>query len=60
MKDTSNQVSGSRTEPILGNQTGSTPVQSLNDSKKCQREIQRQEMNETANDNGNDINSLPK
>ena len=60
MKDTSTQVSGSRTEPILGNQTGSTPVENLKDSKKRQREIQRQEMIETANDNGNDIISLPK
>ena len=37
---TSPQVSGSSTEPFLGNKPGSTPVQSLNDSKKPQSEIQ--------------------
>ena len=41
-------------EPFLGNQTVSTPVQSLNDSKERQSEIQRHEMNMTANDNGYD------
>ena len=45
MKETSSQVSGSSTEPHLGNQTGSTPVRSLNDSKQPQSEIQRHEMN---------------
>ena len=58
MKETSTQVSGSSTEPLLGNQTGSTPVQSLNDSKKRQSKIQRHEMNITANDKGDD-NSPP-
>ena len=60
MKETSPQVSGSSTEPVLRNQTGSTPVQSLNDSKKPQSEIQRNEMNITANDNGDDKISPPK
>ena len=60
MNETSSQVSGSSTEPLPGNQTGSTPVQSLNDSKERQFEIQRHEMNITANDNGDDIFSLPK
>ena len=54
------QVSGSSTEPFLGNQTVSMPVQSLNDTKKPQSEIQRHEMNKTANDNGDDNFSLPK
>ena len=54
MKETSPQVSGASKKPFLGNQTGSTPVQRLNDSKKCQSEIQRPEMNMTANENGDD------
>ena len=41
MKETSSQVSGSSTEPHLGNPTGNTPAQSLNDSKKPKSEIQR-------------------
>ena len=60
MKETSSQVSGSSMEPLLENQTGSTPVQSLNDSKKSQSEIQRHEMNITANDNGDDNIFPPK
>ena len=60
MKETSPQVSGSRTELFLGNQSGSTPVQSLNDSKKRLYEIQRHEMNMTANDNGYKNISPPK
>ena len=54
MKETSSQVSGSSTQPHLGNQTGSTPVQSLNDSKKPQSKIKRNEMNIIANDNDDD------
>ena len=38
MKDISPQVSGSSTESLLGNQTDSTPVQSLNESKTRQSE----------------------
>ena len=60
MKETSTHVSGSSTEQFLGNQTGSTPVLSLNDSKKRQSEIQRPEMNNTANGYGDDNISLPK
>ena len=54
MKEISSQVSGSSTEPHLGNPTGSTPVQKFNDSKKPKPEIQRHEMNIKANDNGDD------
>ena len=53
-KETSSQVSGSSTEPLLGNHTESTPIQSLDDSNQNQSEIQRHEMNITANDNGNE------
>ena len=60
MKETSSQVSGSSTEPILGNQTGNTPVRSLKVSKKLQYEIQQHAMKITANDNGDDNNSPPK
>ena len=60
LEETSSQVSGSRMEPFLGSQTGSRPVQSLNDSKKRQCEIQGHEKNMTANDNGDDNISLPK
>ena len=59
-KETSSQVSVSSTEPIIGNQTRNTLVQSLNDSKKPQPGIQRNEMNKTANDIGDDISSPPK
>ena len=54
MKETSSQVSGSGTETLPGNQPGNTPGQSLNDSKEPQCEIQRHEMNITANDIGDD------
>ena len=54
LKETSPHLSGSTTETFLRNQTGNTPVQSLNDSKKPQSEVQRHEMNMTANDNGDD------
>ena len=60
MRETSSQLSGSSTESLLVNQTGSTPVQNLNDSKERQSEIQRQEMKMTANDNGDDNISPPK
>ena len=60
MKETSSQVPGTNTEPHPGNQTGSTPVQSLNNSKKPQSEIQLHEMRIIANDNGDDKISLSK
>ena len=60
MKETSSQVSGSSTEPHLGNPTGSRPVQNLNDSKKPKSEIQRHEMNIIANDNADANISPPK
>ena len=60
LKETSPQVSGSSTEPLLGNQNWSMPVQSLKNSKICQFEIQRHETNMTANDNGDGTISLPK
>ena len=60
MKETSSQVSGSNTEPLPESQTGSTLVQSLNDSKNPQFEIQRHEMDMTADDHGDDNISLPK
>ena len=43
MKETLPQVSVSSTEPLLGNQTRSPLVTSLNDSKKPNSEIQRYE-----------------
>ena len=61
MRETSPQVSqGSSTEPFLGTQTGSTLVQSPNDSKNRQSEIQRHDLNITVNDNGVDNISPPK
>ena len=60
MKETSLQVSEPSTEPVLGNQTGRTPLQSLNDSKKRQSEIQRHEMNMTVKDYGDDNIPTPK
>ena len=60
MNETSPLVSGSSTEPFLKNQTGSTPVQSLNDPKKRQSETQRHEVNMISNDNGDDNISPPK
>ena len=54
MKEGSPQVAGSSTEPLLENQTGSTPVECFKDSKKRQPEIQRNETNVTANDTGDD------
>ena len=59
MKETSSQVSGSSTEPLLGDQTGNTSVQCLNDSKNQQHEIQRNEIDLTTYDNGDDNISHP-
>ena len=56
---TSSQVSVSSTEPLPGNQTGGAAVQSLNDSKKPQPGIQRNEIDMTTYDNGDDNVSPP-
>ena len=61
MKEISSQVSGSSTEPLLGNQTGSTSVHCPNDSKKQQHENRRNEIDMTTYDNGVDnIDPPPK
>ena len=52
IKETSSQVSVSSTEPLLGNQTRSTLVTSLNDSKKNNSQIQRDEIDMITCDNG--------
>ena len=54
------QVSGSDMESLLGNQTRTTPVPCPNDSKKQQPEIQRNEIDMTAYDSGEDNTSPPK
>ena len=59
MKETSPQVSGSSTKPLLGDQTENTSVQCPNDSKKQQQEIQRIESDITTHDNGDDNISPP-
>ena len=53
------QVSVSSTEPLLGNQTRSALVPSLNDSTKPSSEIQRNEINMTTCDSGDDNISPP-
>ena len=60
MKETWSEVSGSSTEPFLGNQTGSMQVQSPNDSNKPQSEIQRKVSNIIANDNRDEKIFPPK
>ena len=60
MKETSSQVSLSSTEPLPGNQTRSTLVQSLKDTNKPQSQIQQHESNIIANDNADDNISPPK
>ena len=60
LKETSSQVSGSHTEPLLENQTRSIPVQFPNDCKKRQYEIQRNEIGLTTHGNGDDNISPPK
>ena len=57
--DTSSQVSVSSTEPLLGIQTRSELVPSLNDSKKPNSEIQRNEIDMITCDNGDGIISPP-
>ena len=60
IRETSSQVSGFDTESLMGNQTWSTPVQCLNDSKTQQLEIQRNETDMTTYDSGDDNLSPPK
>ena len=59
-KKISRQVSGSSTEPFVETQTGTTPIQSLKDSKKRQSVIQKHEMNITGNENRDDNIFSPK
>ena len=59
MRDTSTQVPVSSTEQLLGNQTRSALVPSLNDFKKPNSEIQRNEIDMTTFDNGDDNISPP-
>ena len=59
MKETLPQVSVSGTEPLLGNQTRSELVLSLNDAKKPNSEIQRNEIGMMTCDNGDDNISPP-
>ena len=59
MKETLPQVSVSSTEPLLGNQTRSELVPSLNHSKKPNSEIQRNEIDTMTYDNGEDNISPP-
>ena len=60
MKETSPEVFGSDTEPLLENQTRSTPVQCPNDTKKQQHEIQGKITDMTTYDSGDDNIPLPK
>ena len=59
IKETSSQVPVSRTEPLLGNQTRSALVPSLNDSKKPGSEIQRNDIDMMTWDSGDDNISPP-
>ena len=59
IKETSPQVSVSSTEPLLGSQTKSALVLSLKDSKKPNSEIQRNEIDMTTCDSGDDNISPP-
>ena len=59
MKETSSQVPVSSTEPLPENQTGGTPVQSLNDSENPKSEVQGNEIDMTTYDNGDDNISPP-
>ena len=58
-KETSPQVSGSNTDPLLGSQTRSALVTSLNDSKKNNSQIQRDEIDMMTCGNGDDDISPP-
>ena len=59
LKETSPQVSVSSTEPLLGKQTRSPVVLSLNDSKKPSSEFQRYETDMTTCDSGDSNISPP-
>ena len=59
IKETSPQVSVSSTEPLLGDQTRSALVPSLNDSTKPSSKIQRNEIDMTTCDSGDDNISPP-
>ena len=59
MKETASQVSGSSTEPLPGYHTGSTSVHCPNDSNKHQNENQRNEIDMTTYDIGDDKISPP-
>ena len=59
IKETSPLVSVSSTEPLLGDQTRSPLVTSLNDSKKPSSEIQRYETDMTTCDSGDSNISSP-
>ena len=59
IKETSPQVSVSSTEPLLGDQTRSALVPSLNDSTKPSSEIQRNEIDMMNSDSGDDNISPP-
>ena len=54
IKETSTQVSVSSTEPLLGDQTRSALVPSLNDSTQPSSEIQRNEIDMMNSDSGDD------
>ena len=54
IKETSSQVSGSDTEPLLKDQSRSLPVQCPNDSKKQENGIQRKETDLKTYGNGVD------
>ena len=54
IKETSTQVSVSSTEPLLGDQTRSALVPSLNDSTNPSSEIQRNEIDMMNSDSGDD------
>ena len=59
IKQNLRQVSVSSTEPLLGNQTSSALVPSLNDSTKPSSEIQRNEIDMTTCNSGDDNISPP-
>ena len=60
LKETSSQVSGSDTQPLMENQTRGTPLQCPNDSQKQQHEMQRNGTDMTKHDSGDDNISPPK